>query len=234
MLTAKMGMTEEENYLEYEEPQKLKHFTKCPSVATYYRDCDAVNEYATETYNEDYDSGIIRNNSVTANPINYEIGDISKVEEEDETLRPSNETMRVASRGSAVSADSASRIESKQHVKITTRGKAMIAVYAAVIVAIIIVIALNAVAITSLSASVAGLESQLETVSSDYKAANNELSEVSYPNVDSIPDGFVKVGSSEGTLTKVDLPKVAVPSETLKSTNWFDSVCEFFSGIFGG
>lgn len=116
--------------------------------------------------------------------------------------------------------------------KLNFRGKLMIFAYSAVVAVLGFLAIFNIVQINNLNsqnaqiqAEITKSENSLNDLYNTYKELNNEnrISEIVNDK------NMIKLGStSDSNITLRD------PKEYTKESNWFDSICDFFSSLFGG
>lgn len=147
-------------------------------------------------------------------------------------LMPSIKTMQVT-RSANYYNPQMSETKSAVRSKYTTRSKILIASYAAVLLALALIITLTTVSIASLFSDVNRLEVELnreiETVASlDESIANAGSAEV-------IIDKATEMGmTTANTSTSFEVP-VTKPNVTASTgTNWFDGFSDWVSNVFGG
>lgn len=145
-------------------------------------------------------------------------------------LMPSETTMRLEfKRNYAQNAEYAAT-----RGRLSTRQKVYIASYIAVVLALVLAVTLCGVAITGSFASVSGIEAEY----ADKSQQLNDLNElVNEDNYDALLDkatemGFVQVDQSNSyQYTQLETR----PAQNYNvQTNWFDQLCQWLSGVFGG
>lgn len=206
-----------------------------PSKATYYCNYSPADDYQENqelyargneiTRNPHKDSAIGKKKSEQRKPV---FKAVQEKEREDDPYTPTQRTMRML--GNERQADEDPREDHRYRPVVNKRGITMIGIYAALVLTFAIVIAVVAVAIGALNDSVSALENELTEITAEMNDANSRLQEVSYPDISEVPEGFVK---SEGGIL-ISVPAFKTQAQSYAHGNWFDGLCKFFSGIFGG
>ena len=153
--------------------------TELPTRATYYSNMDETTEADPKVINYDEILDLNRK-SAPSEEVSFETLNPD--------LLPSDTTMRVL-RGEPFVQE---RADERIRVRRNTKRKAMVAVYAAAIVALLLVVILNAVALMRLSVSTANLEAEV----AEAKAAVAELSGYAEDLED--PDRILKAAEELG------------------------------------
>lgn len=125
-------------------------------------------------------------------------------------------------------------VPSKQ--KMSTKNILMICAYAMVVIALVTVIALNSSALTSLTEKNAVLASDVNALNTQYSALETELTDLKDPTrLSNLATETLNLTekSSNVKVMKLATPKVAPVAEYTQKTNWFDKLCEVFSGSIG-
>lgn len=125
-------------------------------------------------------------------------------------------------------------VQTKTGSKLDSKTKVMIAGYALVVLALILAVTLCGVAVSgsfgvasalngeyaTVSGQVADVTAQVET--EDYTALIEKATELGYIDA-----------SNSNTLTYTEIETRPAQNFNIES-NWFDSLCDWFSGVFGG
>ena len=113
-------------------------------------------------------------------------------------------------------------------VSINLRGKLIIGVFATIVALLCILLIYNAVLINRYKAEI-GADSQIVselTIEND--SLQNQLNDI----ISGVsPEGL---GMGEAIGEDITLIQRVAETEITAETNWFDAICNFFSGIFGG
>ncbi len=113
-------------------------------------------------------------------------------------------------------------------VSINLRGKLIIGVFATIVALLCILLIYNAVLINRYKAEI-GADSQIVselTIEND--SLQNQLNDI----ISGVsPEGL---GMGETAGESITLIQRVAETEITAETNWFDAICNFFSGIFGG
>ena len=123
-------------------------------------------------------------------------------------------------------------VEEKVSFSLSLKGKLLIAVCSSIMALLSILLIYNAVLIGSYNAQIAtGYQTiaEMETISTELA---NELSNMS-TSVEFMPEGLGMTQDSASTITLNTIERQQ-KVQYLEETNWFDSVCEFISNLFGG
>lgn len=121
--------------------------------------------------------------------------------------------------------------------KMTARNIVMVCVYCLVVVALVAVIALNANALTTISAKNANLTNEITDLTSQYSVLTSELSALNDPTrLSELATTTLGLTAETSGIQVIEmsLPKVLPRVETIPKTNWFDTFCDGISSIFGG
>ena len=122
--------------------------------------------------------------------------------------------------------------ETKVAFTLSLKGKLLIAVCSSIMALLGILLIYNAVLIGSYNAQIAaGYQSlaEMETISTELA---NELSTME-TSFEFLPEGLGMSQNSAETITLNTIERQQ-KVQYLEETNWFDSVCEFISNLFGG
>lgn len=147
-------------------------------------------------------------------------------------LMPTATTMRLGNQRTAEDIAVQKKVRAK--VAVSTRTKVMISTYIIVVLALILAVTLCGVAISGTFAGIGSLKAQY----SDRLIELSELQEII--NADNYEEllekatemGFVQVdGSNSFQYTELETR----PAQNINiQSNWFNDLCEWLSGIFGG
>lgn len=162
----------------------------------------------------------------------YEQFENSAKDYSDPNLMPSRETMQIT-RPAYYGNEERTAAKSATKQKYSTKSKILIASYAAVLLALALIITLTTVSVASLFSDVSRLEvelnSQIETV-----ASLDESIEAA-GSAETVLDKAAQMGMSGATVDSTfDLPATKAAQNVSVNTNWFDGLCNWFSNIFGG
>lgn len=113
-------------------------------------------------------------------------------------------------------------------VSINLRGKLIIGVFASIVLLLSILLIYNAVLINRYRASIGDNSQIVINLENENSALQGEL--------DSLLNGISpdSVGMQEGVYEEIDLIPRSLVKEIPAESNWFDSICNFFSSLFGG
>ena len=123
-------------------------------------------------------------------------------------------------------------VEEKVAFTLSLKGKLLIAVCSSIMALLSILLIYNAVLIGSYNAQIAtGYQTlaEMETISTELV---NELSTME-TSFEFMPEGLGMSQTSADTIT-VNTIERQQKVQYLEDSNWFDSVCEFISNLFGG
>ena len=161
----------------------------------------------------------------------FEIESMTKEEDFiNPNLMPSKETMDSVNR---ISAPTQALKEDK--VIMNARAKMLIAGFAAVALALVLIIALTAVSVVGMFGDVDALQTAILEKTAQIEALENGLANGA--GQENLLNKAEELGFQSPSQSQVNyyetLPTRAEQTYTVPS-NWFDKVCEFFSGIVGG
>ncbi|MGN1227379.1 MAG: hypothetical protein ACI4TX_01920, partial [Christensenellales bacterium] len=94
----------------------------------------------------------------------------------------------------------------------------------------------NFIAMSSLSASIASMESSIKSEQAYIEDLKTQLNAISSESAirERVEDaGYSKDTPISDDILIVDVPKIDI-KESVPQTNWFNDFCEFISSIFGG
>jgi len=208
-----MQWTNDKNYQEMQTADVYQD-VKTPYSATLFGTADQTQEFSLEA-------------------IKQKLGVFNPIEEEDKTasktdVQPSEQTLKMSYERDY----SAEKATAKP--RIATRTKVMISCYAVVVLALILAVTLCGVSVSGLfvgatklnaeyaenSAKVAELSSQVAT--EDYAVLAEKAAELGYIDA-----------SRSNTQTYSEIETRPAQNFNVE-TNWFDSLCDWLSGAFGG
>ena len=122
------------------------------------------------------------------------------------------------------------KVKSNKKVSLNFRAKALIVVYALVMVVFVAFICANAGAISTLNTEITSLEQTLSTESAELSTIkNNAVTDEQVLNM--AQDMGYTHATSSGSY---ELLKTSEYAGEVVQTNWFEEVCDFVSGVFGG
>lgn len=118
--------------------------------------------------------------------------------------------------------------------KLTTKSKVAIASYAIVVLALVIAVALCSVSVSGAFTSVAALNSAYSEVTDQLAQLNEQIASEDYP---ALMERAAELGyidaSRSNTMEYTGLETRPAQNFTVES-NWFDSLCDWLSNVFGG
>ncbi len=183
-------------------------YEKSGNTTTAYPDSD----YSSQTYVEPP----IKNNRVR---------DISG-----EDLMPSIKTMKLIDEQKA--AKPAKRVVTR--LNLDKRGKVMVALYALFVTVLLVAIIISGVMVSNASKRVSALSSQAEQQQEVIADQNTQLKVLENESV--IRSEAEKLGFVDGgeEITQIKTVEFQEPTTYAPVTNWFDKICDWLSGLFGG
>ena len=114
----------------------------------------------------------------------------------------------------------------------TARSKILIASYAAVVLALALIITLTTISVASLFSQVSALEATLNTEKAVVATLDEDIEAAG--SADAVIEKAQEMGMTAGVISgSVALPETKAPVEANVSTNWFDSLCDTLSKLFG-
>lgn len=152
---------------------------------------------------------------------------------ESSDLLPSQTTLNTLNRPAARTFEKFEQ-ETKVNAKVTAKGKLIIAIYAVAVTALFLIVVFNAIAISALTAESGALESRVASQTQLVDQLKNELNHASDSAV--LAGKAEDMGMSQGSAGTINavLPPAVQKDEIQTQTNWFDWLCDIFSGAFGG
>lgn len=116
-------------------------------------------------------------------------------------------------------------------IRLNARGKIILSVFSVIAVLLVSFCIYNAVRISSLTASLANKQAQVQMMNREVYVATSEYNELVSPSniLASLPNGYV---DSKNNFMEVDINARPIIASAESSTNWFDKVCEFLSNLF--
>ncbi len=164
--------------------------------------------------------------------IQERLGQLSPVEETDVTVAtadvmPSSQTLNMSySRNYSEQTKTASRLD--------TKTKVMIASYAIVVLALIIGVTLCSVSVSGSFVAASALNAEYTEVATKVAELTNQINSEDYALlVEKATNlGYIDASKSNTqTYTEIETR----PAQNFNvQTNWFDSLCDWLSGVFGG
>ncbi len=164
--------------------------------------------------------------------IQERLGQLSPVEETDVTVAtadvmPSSQTLNMSySRNYSEQTKTASRLD--------TKTKVMIASYAIVVLALIIGVTLCSVSVSGSFVAASALNAEYTEVATNVAELTNQINSEDYALlVEKATNlGYIDASKSNTqTYTEIETR----PAQNFNvQTNWFDSLCDWLSGVFGG
>ena len=152
--------------------------------------------------------------------------DVSSVD-----LRPSEQTLKMSYQREYAAAEA-----TKRTIKLNTKTKVAIASYAVVVLALIIAVTLCSVYVNSAFGSASSLNAvyaeelaNLEELEGIVKAQEKNIEDLAQRAADL---GYIEAAKSN-TMEYTELEKRPAQNFHVES-NWFDSLCDWLCGIFGG
>lgn len=208
----------EYNYTREQEPTRDFQAEKPQNYSRHYM---SRSEMAQRLYGEDYRDGY---ESVENNAENYSNPD----------LMPSMQTMQATQ---SAYYRPLSRTQDKETAgakqKLSTRSKILIASYAAVLLALALIITLTTVSIASLFADASALELKLNSEMETVAMLDESIAQAEDPAI--IAEKASQMGMTNQSVSqKFDLPTTKVAQNSGVNTNGFDNLCDAVSSIFGG
>ena len=178
------------------------------------------NEIAQKLYGQNYTEEIGREQS--------DANDYS-----DPDLMPSRETMQIT-RSASYYRPQMTETKSAVRSKYTTRSKILIASYAAVLLALALIITLTTVSIASLFSDVNRLEVQLNNEIETVAMLDESIAEAGSAEV--IIDKAASMGmTTAGSAGSFEIPSTKPASSGITAGgNWFDGFSDWVSDVFGG
>lgn len=121
----------------------------------------------------------------------------------------------------------------REELKLSSKAKVMLCVYAAAALILAIIVMATGLAISNASGEVASLESGVAARSAVLAEADATLAHLS--DADTIMGEAVRNGmTAGGEATEVELLPMSEKTDYAARSNGFDRFCDFLSGIFGG
>ena len=118
-------------------------------------------------------------------------------------------------------------------IKLNARGKIIASVFGVVVALLIAFMVYNAVVISKLTSTLKLLESEEVSKNVGVTQLETTYSEITAPaHLENRAEGLGLEFSPQGSDVKISLKQRPQIKEPSKSTNWFDSLCEFFSNLF--
>lgn len=118
----------------------------------------------------------------------------------------------------------------KQRAVLNSRGKIFVSMYLLVATLLIAFCIYNAVAISSLSATISATQSEYNSIKNEVTLLESDYSNFNSSMENLVPDNFNSISSSNTVSVSIKERPVYVEAES--TTNAFDKICEFLSNIF--
>lgn len=167
----------------------------------------------------------------TIDSIQQKLGPFVPLQDEDEVyskadVKPSNQTLKLS-----YARDYAAE-QTSTKAKLNTKSKVMIASYAIVVLALVLAVTLCGVSVSGSFATATALNAEyVETA-----AKVEELSGLTAEDYAALAEKAAELGyidaSRSNTQTYTEI-KTRPAQNFNVETNWFDSLCDWFSGVFG-
>lgn len=124
--------------------------------------------------------------------------------------------------------------QAKTATKLNTRTKVMIASYALVVLALIIAVTLCGVSVTGSFGAAAALNAESATLATQVAELTEQAETEDYASLieQATALGYID-SSTSNTLTYSEIETRPAQNFDVQ-TNWFDSLCDWFSNAFGG
>ncbi len=122
-----------------------------------------------------------------------------------------------------------------EHENISFRTKLFLATSIAITALLLFLAIYNIFRINQVSSSIDLLQNNITTETTIYESIRNDIANLK--DVSNIENELQSMGYSEianADMTYIELPEASEVTVLTGSTNWFDSVCNFISSIFGG
>jgi cell division protein FtsL len=122
------------------------------------------------------------------------------------------------------------------HISLNTGGKVAVIAYIAVILAMFITALVTASSVSAISTSNAALQEELATRQAQINTLESEADRLTSPaTITAAAEGLGMYVPTEGNgLMYIELPTLKQERVYPKQTNWFNVICKFFTGLFGG
>lgn len=214
-----------------------------PSQSDYYHEYDS----SPYTYNRNridnkaYQDTFITQNAPIYRPTTNVSGYAATIAERykkqfadrETDLKPSAKTMQYAEKKADEKVKSFKLERKAKTASAQDARKGLITLYVTIVVVIAVLIATTAMMISSLSQDISALESELNQKQTYIAQNNAELSKYNDDNY--IYSKAKEQGMQDNQdVYTVELIPVKYQSEPKGDNNWFDSLCDFLSGVFGG
>ena len=161
----------------------------------------------------------------------YDIMDNANEDFTDPDLMPSVTTMQIT-RSPYYQQPAKAQQKEVTKQRYTARSKILIASYAAVVLALALIITLTTISVASLFSQVSALEATLNTEKAVVATLDEDIEAAG--SADAVIEKAQEMGMTAGVISgSVALPETKAPVEANVSTNWFDSLCDTLSKLFG-
>ncbi len=152
------------------------------------------------------------------------------------TIGKANSKLRVTdSYANKVKKNAVAGVGSKE--KMTTRNIVMVCCYCLVVVALVSVIALNASALSTITEKNNVLQGENAELLSTYTNLGTELSALANPTrLTELAHNSLNMAAADANVKVVEMSVSTVLDRpvVVPTTNWFDSMCDSISSVFGG
>lgn len=174
------------------------------------------------------------NQEFSLSSIQQKLGAITAVEEADITssspdLMPSSQTLNMSYRREYATAE-----KTRSASKLNTKEKVMIASYSIVVLALIIAVTLCAVSVGNIFGTTIKLNAEYASATA---AIDEVTAQIQEDRIEELVQRATELGyidaSDSNKMTYTELETRPAQNFTVQS-NWFDSLCDWFSNVFGG
>jgi hypothetical protein len=123
--------------------------------------------------------------------------------------------------------------ESESVIKLSLKNKIMIAGYIIIALSLLLAIVLTSISMSESSIEYNKLNEQYNALSNDIAELQTQITSISngYKEEDFIEAGFKT--PTENNISYYSSPSLRNSQMYSVETNWFDSLCDFLSGLFG-
>lgn len=190
---------------------------------------DIENPYASS-----YATGNFSDAEISVQSIQQKLGAVQPLDREAESdnpdIRPSKDTMSLNFHRNYAQADS----KTATVAAVSTRTKVAVVSYVAVVLALIIAISFCSVAVAGAFGSAASLEGEYAVQAAELAELENLINSENYEELAKRAEDLGFIDANSATSHTYELLETRPAQNFNVETNWFDQLCDWLSGLFGG
>ncbi len=166
--------------------------------------------------------------------VNLGLEQLPKVEEQVAPVaEPARESVQHANQESHLFV--VNKTTSRAKVTLSAKSMVIIACYTLAVLALVVLIAINASTLAGITAKNTATEIQLNEAYANYQELVETYNYLgSEERIMDVATNELNMNNLPKRVVEIELPTLLSRVPEVASTNWFDSICNYLSGVFGG